>query len=34
MLYARAHPGAGGVAAGDVPRHFSAARLFALELRL
>jgi hypothetical protein len=34
VLDPRAHPGAGGVAAGDVGRHLAAARLFALELRL
>src|SRR5580658_3373663 len=34
MLDARAHPGAGGVAAGDMGRHLTAPRLFALELRL
>jgi hypothetical protein len=34
MVDARAHPGASGVAAGEVGRHFFAARLFPLELRL
>jgi hypothetical protein len=34
VLDPRAHPDAGGVSAGDVPRHLAAARLFALELRL
>ena len=34
MLDARAHPGAGGIAAGAMCRHWSASRLFPLELRL
>jgi hypothetical protein len=33
VLDARAHLGAGGIAAGDVRRRLPAARLFALELR-
>ena len=34
MLDARAYPGAGGVAAGDVRRHLLGSGFFALELRL
>jgi hypothetical protein len=34
MLDARAYPGAGGVAPGDVRRHLLASGFFALELRL
>ena len=34
VLDARAHPGPGGIAAGDMRRHLLAPRLFALELRL
>ena len=34
MLDPRAHPGAGGIAAGDVRRHLASSGLLALELRL